>query len=124
MDRLQGFLSFLKAKRLAQGNFLGLLYVLIGRSIADANGDLISKGLTWRELSVLLQKVRWERDAVKELDIDPDELPPRDRQRYWFVAFARAGLDSKEAAEAGKRMAKVLEAEGYQVGSEGKKKGP
>jgi hypothetical protein len=124
MDRLQGFLSFLKAKRLAQGNFLGLLYVLIGRSIADANGDLISKGLTWRELSVLLQKVRWERDAVKELDIDPDELPPRDRQRFWFVTFARAGLDSKEAAEAGKRMAKVLEAEGYQVGSEGKKKEP
>jgi hypothetical protein len=117
MDRLQGFLSFLKAKRLAQDNFLGLLYVLIGRSIADANGDLISKGLTWRELSVLLQKVRWERDAVKELDIDPDELPPRDRQRYWFIAFARAGLDSQKAADAGKRMAKVLETEGYQVGS-------
>jgi hypothetical protein len=115
MDRLQGFLSFLKAKRLAHGNFLGLLYVLIGRSIADANGDLISNGLTWRELSVLLQKVRWERDAVKELDIDPDELPPRDRQRYWFVAFARAGLDSAKAADAGKRMAKVLEAEGYKV---------
>jgi hypothetical protein len=121
MDRLNGFLSNLKAKKLAQGNFLGLLHVLIGRSIADVDGNLISKGLTWRELAGLLQKIRWDRDAVKELGIDPDELPPRDRTRFWFLAFARAGLDSPKAAEAGKRMSKVLEQSGYLVDKEVKK---
>jgi hypothetical protein len=116
MDRLQGFLSTLKAKRLAQGNFLGLLHVLIGQCIFDASGELVSKGLTWRELASCLQKVRWERDAVKELGIDPDELPPRDRTRFWFLALGRAGLDSPKATEAGKRMIKTLMDAGYRVG--------
>ena len=115
MDRLQEFLVHLKSKKLAQGNLLGLLHVLIGRTITSDGGELISNGLTWRELAGLLQKIRWDKDAVRELGLDPDELPPRDRRRFWFTAFAQAGLDSQKAIQAADRLAQKLLAEGYRI---------
>ena len=36
-------------------------------------------------------------DAVKELGFKPKELPPRDRERYWYVAISKAHLDSADA---------------------------
>jgi hypothetical protein len=116
MDRLHDFLNHLKNKRLAHGNFLGLLHVLIGRTVECDTGEPVSKGLTWRELAGWLQKVRWDKDAVRDLGIDPDELPPKDRQRFWFIAFSRANLDAPKAAQAGDQFAQKLRAEGYKVG--------
>lgn len=116
MDRLREFLNLLKERGLAEGEFLGLLHVLIGRRITLDDGTIVSTGVSWRELSALLKRVRWDREAVRELGIDPSELPPRDRVRFWYTAITRAGVDSPEAVAAGDRLAEALREEGYRVG--------
>jgi hypothetical protein len=116
MDRLGEFLSAVKESGAARDNFLGLAHVLVGRRIVLADGTLVSPGLTWRALAALLKKVRWDREVVRQLGLDPADLPPRDRQRYWYAAISRAHLDSAEARAAGDRLAEVVRKLGYHVG--------
>jgi hypothetical protein len=116
MDGLREFLDDLKRRNLAQGNFLGLLHVLIGRRLERADGTLIASGLPWRTLADLLKRVRWDRDSVRELGLDPAALPPRDRQRFWYLAIAQAKVDSPEARKRGDDLAAALQAAGYVVG--------
>jgi hypothetical protein len=115
MDALTEFLEDLKQQGLAQGHFLGLLNLLVGRTITRADGTLISGGLTWRTLAAVLKKVRWSRESVRELGLDPDDLPPRDRQHFWYSAISRARIDSAKAREEGDRLAAILAANGYVV---------
>jgi hypothetical protein len=116
MDALREFLEDLKRQGLAQGHFLGLLNLLIGRKITTEDGTTICQGLTWRSLAAWLKKVRWNKQSVRELGLDPEALPPRDRQHYWYTAIARAGIDSAKANEAGDRLAEVLAGKGYRIG--------
>ncbi len=116
MDRVRQLLEEIKEQGLARQNFLGLLNVLIGRRITQADGTLIVAGLSYRELAAQLKRVRWERDAVAELGLDKVALPPRDRERYWYQAIAQARVDSPEATAAGDRLAEQLRAAGYSVG--------
>jgi hypothetical protein len=115
MDGVQTFLDELRQQGLAEGNFLGLLHVLIGRRVTRADGTLVSPGLTWRALADLLKSLRWNKDAVRELGLDPAALPPRDRQRFWYTAISQARVDSPEAAAAGDRLADVIRPLGYVV---------
>jgi hypothetical protein len=112
---MREFLDDLKQHGHAQGNFLGLLNVLIGRRIEKADGTVLSVGLTWRQTADWLKKVRWDKDAVRELGLDPAALPPRDRERFWYSAIARAHVDSADAAAAGDRLATALKSAGYVV---------
>ena len=116
MDRLREFLDVVREQGLAAGEFLGLLHVLIGRKITQADGTEVSSGLSWRGAASLLKRVRWDRDAVKELGLNPDDLSPRDRQRYWYQAIAQAGVDSAAAVSAGDRIAQALVPAGYVIG--------
>ncbi len=116
MDRLREFLDAAKEQGHAAGNFLGLLHVLIGRKISLEDGTVISAGQTWREAAALLKRVRWEREAVAELGLNPDDLPPRDRHLYWFKAIAQAAVDSAKARAAGDRFAEAMKASGYTIG--------
>ena len=116
MDRVRHFLNDVKQRELARGNVLGLLNVLIGRRVTQEDGTLISAGLSYRELAALLKRVRWEREAVVELGIEPATLPPRDRERYWYLAIVQASVDSPQATAAGDRLAKKLRSAGYEVG--------
>jgi hypothetical protein len=116
MDAVQDFLIALKEHHLDQGAFLGILNAVIGRRIQKTDGTLVSAGLTWRELAALLKKVRWDKEAVREIGLDPDALPPRDRQRYWYAAIAHAAVDSAKATAAGDRLAKATPPIGYVVG--------
>lgn len=116
MDRLRELLNLLKEENLAEGHFLGLLHILIGRRVTLADGTVVSAGVSWRDLSTLLKRVRWDRTAVRELGINPAELPPRDRVRFWYVAISRAGVDSPTALEAAGRFIEVLQRVGYHVG--------
>jgi hypothetical protein len=116
MNGLRDFLNDLKQTGQAEGNFLGLLNILVGRRIDRADGTVVSTGVTWRELAAELKKVRWDKEAVRELGLDPRNLPPRDRQRYWYVAISQARLDSDEATQAGDRLAEGLRGSGYRVG--------
>ena len=108
MDGFPEFLDVLKEGKHAEGNLLGLLNVLIGRRIETADGQVISAGLTWRALAGWLKKARWDKDAVRELRLEPKDLPPRDREKFWYAAIAQAQVSSARAAEAGDRFAEVL----------------
>src|SRR5438270_1428223 len=115
MDRLREFLDVVREQGHAAGNFPGLLHVLIGRRITTADGTEVSGGLSWRDVAALLKKVRWDREAVRELGLDPDNLSPRDRQRFWYQAIAQAGVDSSAAVAAGDRLAQAV-ASTYDIG--------
>lgn len=117
MDAVATFLEGLHKKGLARGHLLGLFNVLIGRRITAKDGTVITRGLTWRELSALLKRLRWDPEQVRELGLEPTELPPRDRQRYWYTAITRARVDSADAATAGDRFAEVLRKQGYDIGA-------
>ena len=116
MDQLYEFLNHLKQHGLAQGNLLGLLNVLVGRHITTQQGAEVSAGVTWRSLAALLKKLRWDKEAVRELGLDPKQLPPRDRERYWYMAIGLARIDSEAAMKAGDLFAEQLQAAGYAVG--------
>lgn len=115
MDALSTFLDELKQGGQTKGHFLGFLHLLIGRRLRTNDGTAISAGLTWRELAAALKKVRWDPEAVRELGLDPDELPPRDRQRFWYMAISHAKVDSSSARQAGDRFAERLRGLGYEV---------
>jgi hypothetical protein len=116
MDRLREFLEHVKRNNTAKGNLRGLLHILIGRRVALADGTVVSGGLTWRALANQLKLVRWETETVKELGLDPDALPPRDRQRFWYTAISQAGVDTPAARTAGDKLATALKKLGYVVG--------
>jgi len=115
MDALREFLDDLKEHQYAQGNLLGLLQLLIGRRVSKADGAVISTGFTWRDLANLLKKYRWDTGGIHELGVDPEDLPPRDRQRFWYAVIVRARVDSAEAALAGDKLAEILREHGYIV---------
>jgi hypothetical protein len=115
MDRLREFLEVIRTQDVARKNFRGLLHVLIGRRITLDDGTEVSAGLTWRELAALLRDIRWDREVVRELGVDPEELPPRDRHRFWYNAISHAQVASPEAREAGDRLAEAVRPLGYTV---------
>jgi hypothetical protein len=116
MDVLREFLEDLKRRGLAQGHLLGLLNVLIGRRLEKADRTLVANGMSWRDLAGLLKRARWDKAAVAELGVNAAELPPRDRQRYWYAAIVRARVDSPAAFAAGDRLVDQLQQVGYKVG--------
>jgi len=116
MDALSALFDELKKKGQAHGNFLGLLHGLIARKITrKADSVLISNGMTWRDVATALKKHRWDPEAVRELGINPDDLPPRDRQRFWYTAISQAKIDSPAARAAGDRFVEELKSLGYEV---------
>ncbi len=115
MDALRGFLDDLKRQGLNRGHTRGVLHLLVGRRVRKADGTLISRGLTWREAAAALKRARWPKESVRELGLEPSELPPRDRVQFWYTAISRAALDSSEARQAGEALAAHLAARGYRV---------
>ena len=83
MEGLREFLEKVRQNHLARGHFRALLHVAIGRKLSNVDGTVLSNGVTWRQLSELLRLMRWDKEMVRELGLNPDDLPPRDRQRYW-----------------------------------------
>src|SRR5262245_30103136 len=116
MDGINELLEHLRGVEEARDNFLGVLNVLIGRRIEGPGARVISTGLTWRALAGLLKKLRWDREAVRQLGMDPASLPPRDRERFWYQVISQAHVAAPEASQAGNRLAEVLRAAGYVVG--------
>ena len=115
MDAVVAFLQTLKQNGRWRGHFLGLLNTLIGHRLETEDGRLVSAGMTWRTTAQLLKKVRWDKTAVRELNIEPRTLPPRDRERYWYAAIATAAVDSPAAVQAAHALATALTAIGYRL---------
>lgn len=116
MDSLRELLEAIRERGAAAGRFRGLLHVLVGRTIRRADGAAVASGMTWRELAALLKKARWDREAVRELGLTPKDLPPRDREKFWYAAIARAGLATPEALAEAAALTAGLAALGYEVG--------
>jgi len=117
MDQLREFLEAVRTQQAAKGRFRGLLHLLIGRRITSSDGTVVSAGMTWRDLAALLKKLRWDREEVRELGLDPADLPPRDREKFWYAAISRAGLGMPQASADADILAERLHGLGYQVGS-------
>jgi hypothetical protein len=116
MEGLREFLEKVRQNHLVRGHFRALLHVAIGRRISRADGTVLSTGVTWRQLSELLRLIRWDKELVRELGLNPDELPPRDRQRYWYAAIVAARVDAPDARVQGDAYAKVVAPVGLVVG--------
>ena len=116
MDGLSDFLGDVQKNQQASGHFLGLLHILIGRSIQSADGKVISSGITWRDAANLLKHLRWDIEAVRDFGLDPATLPPRDRQRFWYQAIALAEVASAKAVQSGNTLAPILKKAGYVIG--------
>lgn len=121
MDGLREFLEQLRQRDTAQGRFRGLLHILIGRRLETADGTLISPGITWREVARLLKRARWDKEAVRELGLEPAQLAARDREKYWYMAITQARVDAPDAVEQADQLVVLLRDLGYTVGSGPKK---
>jgi len=115
MDAMAELFEKIRSAELSKGLFLGFLHVLIGRTITSPAGTVISSGLTFRDVAVWLKKLRWNPEDVRELGLDPDSLPLRDRQRYWFVAICQAKVDSAAALKEAEKFIAKLKSAGYEV---------
>lgn len=116
MDGLRGFLEAVRDAGLVAGHFRGLLHIAIGRRITTDAGDVVSSGVTWRELSGLLKLLRFDRELAREVGGDPDELSPRDRHRFWYSAIALARPDGPEAVALAEKLIPGLKRLGFTVG--------
>jgi hypothetical protein len=116
MDRLRELLETIGKQGLARSRLRGLLHVLIGRRITTAQGDVVSAGLTWRELAALLKRLRWPTETVADLGLDEAALPVRDRERFWYAAIGRADVGSSAASEEGDALVEPLRQAGYIIG--------
>jgi hypothetical protein len=116
MDGLREFLEAVREHGLVAGNLRGLFHVAIGRRVSRPDGTVVSAGVTWRELANLLKGLRFDKDLVAEVGGDPDELSPRDRQRFWYSAITLARPDSPEAHAQADRLAAAVKPLGYVVG--------
>ena len=116
MDGIRELLETIRDRGLAIGHLRGLLHIIIGRKITKSDGTVVSTGLTWREVAGILKLLRFDKDLVREFGADPEELAPRDRQRFWYSAIALAKVDSVEALAQAQRLAEKLRDQGYIIG--------
>lgn len=116
MERLLELLIRVREKKLVSGHFRGLVHIAIGRIIKADDGSVISSGVTWRELSHLLKAAKFDKEIVRELGADPDQISPRDRERFWYSAIAVARPDSAEALAEAELLIEQLAPLGYTVG--------
>jgi hypothetical protein len=116
MEGLREFLEKVRHSHLVRGHLRALLHISIGRKITRADGTVVSTGVTWRQLAELLRIIRWDKELVRELGLDPDDLPPRDRQRYWYAAIVAARVNAQDVRDLGDAYARLLAPLGYIVG--------
>ena len=116
MDRLQEFLERVRENGLTAGRLRGILHIAIGRTIKADDGTVISAGTTWRILSHQLKVAKFDRELVRQLGADPDEISPRDRERFWYSAIALARPDSAEAIAEADALIPLLAPLGYSAG--------
>lgn len=115
MDGTRELLDAARTAGLVAGHFRGFLHIAIGRTVTRPDGSAVSSGLTWRELAAVLKLLRFDRELVREFGADPEELSPRDREKFWYVAIARAGVDGVAAVAEADRLVGPLKALGFVV---------
>ena len=92
-----------------------MLNLLVAYRITDESGQVVSNGLTFRQVSEKLKKSRWNPDDVETLGLKSVELPQRDRLRFWYVALVRAGVGGSKAMMEADTLAKAVKKVGYEA---------
>ena len=117
MDGIRDLLEAARARGLVVGKLRGLFHIVIGRRVTRTDGTQVSvRGTTWRELAGVLKLLRFDKELVRELGADPEDLAPRDRGRFWYSAIALAKVDSPEAVAQAESLIGSLKELGYVVG--------
>lgn len=116
MDGIVEFLEAVRRHHLVSGRLRGLFHIVIGRRITTTDGRILSTGITWRDLSVQLKQMRFDKNLVNELGADPDVLAPRDRQRMWYTAIGLAQVNSLEAYTQAEELVELLAPHGFLIG--------
>ncbi len=53
---------------------------------------------------------------MRELGLALSDLPPRDREKFWYTAIARAQVVSADASASADALVEPLRVLGYEVG--------
>lgn len=113
---MREFFERVRQNHLVRGHFRALMHIAIGRRVSRNDGTVLSTGATWRQVSELLRIMRWDKEQVREVGLNPVDLPPRDRQRYWYAAIIAARVESIESRELADRYAELVAPLGYIIG--------
>lgn len=116
MDATRDFLTTVYQANLVPGHLRALLHILVGRKITRTDGTVVSTGLTWRQTAACLRQLRFDPQLARELNLDPDTLNIRDRDRFWYTVIAHAQIDSPAAVAEADKLAPLLLQHGYIVG--------
>jgi hypothetical protein len=116
MDRVEDCLERVRSAGIVAGRLRGFLHIFIGRSVKADDGTVVSAGMTWRALSHYLKTTKFDKDLVREFGADPDEISPRDRERFWYSAIALARPDSQEALAQAEALVPLFAKLGFVVG--------
>lgn len=117
MQGTRQFLELVSELELVTGSLRGVFHIAIGRRIYDVNGTVIAEGVTWRVLAALLKEVKYDRELVRELGVEPETFSPKDREKFWYNAIALAKVDGEEARYQAEVLTKALRKHGWIVGS-------
>ncbi len=115
MEGTLRLLEVIRDKKLAVGALRGLFHIAIGRTVTAPDGTVVSGGVTWRALAILLKDAKFDKELVRELGTDPDVLAPKDREKMWYHAIGLAKVDSAEARTQADKLAATLKVLGYLV---------
>ena len=107
MDTISDFLDYIKSEGLVLGRLQGLCHICIGRTI-HYNDKIVSTGVTWRELAKLLKLLKFDKYLGTEVNADPEELNPKDRERYWYAVIGLAQPDGIDARTQAQELAQLL----------------
>ena len=116
MDGIRAFFEAVKAHGLVAGRLRGLFHIAIGRRIITTDGVIVSNGITWRDLATLLKDLRFDKNLAAEVGADPDELSPRDRQRFWYSVISIAGVNGPQAMKEAEQIIAKVGPLGYVIG--------
>lgn len=116
MDGIAEFLEAVRRHHLVAGRLRGVFHIAIGRKITTSDGRVLSSGVTWRDLSAVLKQLRFDKELVRELGAEPDELSPRDRQRMWYSAIGLAQVNGPAAFDQAEELVELLKPHGFQIG--------
>lgn len=117
MQGTRQFLELVRDQGFVAGRLSGVFHIAIGRRISTPSGEVVATGVTWRELAALLKELKYDRELVRELGADPDELFPKDREKFWYYAVVMAKVDGAEASAEADELAARLAPLGLIIGS-------
>ncbi len=115
MDAIRSMLARVRSPGFPTEHFPGLLHLLIGKTLVDTDGKVVSKGFTWRECASLLKTARIDPELARTLGLNPDDLPPRDREKFWYVALTRYPVGCEKAQQGAVSLVPWLAKSGLNV---------